>query len=916
MAKLDMNGYNATFRTFVEFAEKTRQDGYNSACARATFSGKKITVSALSLHETSYVLRKTGEKTVNDATRAIFKNAVAEMFGGEANIPERVKKAMLLGDYGNGSPLTARRIMAVKDAIDEEDSMREKGVSQFANPATREAALAKGYHPSELGRLANAVNYFMKATGASEEMALEVVSAPGTQANRLMNYGGRFLKSAEAFAEGLAMTDIPADMHDDPVPVADARIVALCGGVHARQIAKVMAVVSESGPAAIADNLAGHGINGGGQLPADFTLAKNDETGDVFIRFTGNKELPFRFEWSATVRLDGSVVVSPFQFTDGDALKAMTDDATAKIDQKLHAYMQIDGERGVGEEACAAAARKLVDFAKDDPGLLHLLLENNCSAVIPILADSAFGFRTDEEIEHRLNALRANVDELRMAVNGDARAVNLAVQTLADFEGQPLEEGKIAKVFAAVRGLDLSPVTEKTGSRSALVHFEAVNDIRTMILDVIRATEIYDGMDKGRDVEVGVNRLIFTAICGRLGEDTLRWLRDGLHSDDGLKTVGALHVIAVDYVQDHEAGHEVNADANAIAQMLMGFVDTVCDNVLDSVLGIGNPEPPQEFEGQLAEGDIRPVFDAIKGFAAKEKPEGFREAKESAAAAYGRFDKEVLDRMISKTLSDVAGDPDAAKLVARHMQQLLVRSDATLRSLDEVRERARAILANVKELREVAKGDEGMVKAGTDLLGMLEGRSLPPGWFVHVLAGVKNLSLDPLKNIRPGCGALRLHSAFRSFADSTQAVLDGADAGGLQGERIHRVSLRTFIGTLILARCGQRNMQSLSEALHGADGEHLQQVYGDFESGDHLYEPGGDNPGYTKMQMSVLAVEQIRQLNRFDSLVAQAAGQDMANYQLPDYDAENVVYSQDVVETIGREFEEIVRANPDAYGPQ
>ena len=83
MAKLDINGYNATFRTFVEFAQKTQRDGYDSACATATLAGKRITVSALSLHETSYVLRTTGEKTANDSTRAIFRNAVTEMFGGE-----------------------------------------------------------------------------------------------------------------------------------------------------------------------------------------------------------------------------------------------------------------------------------------------------------------------------------------------------------------------------------------------------------------------------------------------------------------------------------------------------------------------------------------------------------------------------------------------------------------------------------------------------------------------------------------------------------------------------------------------------------------------------------------------------------------------------------------------------------------
>jgi hypothetical protein len=38
------------------------------------------------------------------------------MFGSESRIPENVRKAMLLEDYGQGKPLTARRIMAVKQA--------------------------------------------------------------------------------------------------------------------------------------------------------------------------------------------------------------------------------------------------------------------------------------------------------------------------------------------------------------------------------------------------------------------------------------------------------------------------------------------------------------------------------------------------------------------------------------------------------------------------------------------------------------------------------------------------------------------------------------------------------------------------------------------------------------------------------
>lgn len=921
MPKLDINGYNATFRTFVEFAQKTQRDGYDSACAKATLAGKRITVSALSLHETSYILRKTGEKTANDSTRAIFRNAVSEMFGGEANIPESVKKAMLLGDYGDGKPLTARRIMAVKDAIDAEDSMREKGVSQFANPATREAALAKGYHPSEIGRLANAVNYYMKATGASEEMALEVVSTPGTRANLLMNCGGRFLKSAEAFAEGLEADELPAEMHDEPAVDVDPEVEALCGRVHTRQIAKVMEIVSESAPEDIASQLADHGINGG-QLPADYTLAKNNATGDVFIRYTSPKELKFSFEWSATVKLDGSVVKSQFLFADENALAAETEDAAAKINQWLHGRMKIGGPRGVSDEACAAAARNLVDLAKDDPGLMQLLLENNGKAATYILMDSARAFRTNEEIANRLNALRANVEELRMATKGDAGMFKLAIKMLALLEGKPLAAGKLSRLFDAAAKLDLSPLTSKVGSANAGAHLAALNDIKAMLHDVIRDSGAYRDMDVGRETEVSVNSLAFAAICQRLDEDALSWLREGTRSADGVKVAEVVRSIAMGFVNDPEAGPEANQNAKTIAIDLMGLIDNVFGDVLDFALGNENPEPRPAFQGQLAQKDVRPVFDLLVELSAKEKPAGFREACENAQPAYSHFDHAVLDRTIASALASVNGDADAAKLVARHMHLLLVRPNTTLRSVDEVCEKARAILANVKELREAAKGDEGVFKEGIDLLDKLEGKSLPPGWFVRVLADVKKLSVDELKNVRPGCGALKLHSVFSYFANSTESVINGTDAGGLQNERIYRVPMKSFVGSLLLARCGRRNMQSLSESLHGADGGHLLQTYRDFESDDYVqYEMHGDDLVMTKMRMNVLATDRIKQLERFDILVATAAGQDMENYEMIDeemfeHGVEHPGYSHDVVNAIGGDFEDIVRANPDAYSPQ
>ena len=59
---LDINtGYSSAFKTFVDFAEKTHAAGYDSASAKATLSSRTITVSPLSLHETSCTVKEAVE---------------------------------------------------------------------------------------------------------------------------------------------------------------------------------------------------------------------------------------------------------------------------------------------------------------------------------------------------------------------------------------------------------------------------------------------------------------------------------------------------------------------------------------------------------------------------------------------------------------------------------------------------------------------------------------------------------------------------------------------------------------------------------------------------------------------------------------------------------------------------------------
>ena len=63
-------------------------------------------------------MRSGSLKETNDRVRELFRQTVADMFGGVERIPESVLKAMKLEDYGKGKPLSARRINLVKAAVE------------------------------------------------------------------------------------------------------------------------------------------------------------------------------------------------------------------------------------------------------------------------------------------------------------------------------------------------------------------------------------------------------------------------------------------------------------------------------------------------------------------------------------------------------------------------------------------------------------------------------------------------------------------------------------------------------------------------------------------------------------------------------------------------------------------------------
>ena len=222
---IDISGYNKVFRSFVTFAEDAlrTEKGAKSIANAQVLGGRTVSVAATDADKTGFsggFHRTSAAEKMNDATRNLFIQSVIAMFGSEKNIPKTVMKALKTEDYYRGKPLTARRILAVSKAIDQTGILIDRAKTAMtvasmglftkafaANKELMAQAKELGFTQGEAPKLAKAVFFTAKALGLSEADALKEVGKPGSKANRLYEYGGRFLKNAADFKHGLRLLD-------------------------------------------------------------------------------------------------------------------------------------------------------------------------------------------------------------------------------------------------------------------------------------------------------------------------------------------------------------------------------------------------------------------------------------------------------------------------------------------------------------------------------------------------------------------------------------------------------------------------------------------------------------------------------------------------------------------------------------
>ena len=128
---------NAQFQKFVDFARTAQEAGNAKSVARVGegTAQEGRTVAASTTDKVAAFRRARTDKDANNVARNLFRQAVIDMFGGESKIPENVRSAMLLKDYGTGKPLTARRILAVQTEVARAAALFDQAVA-----ATKDAA--------------------------------------------------------------------------------------------------------------------------------------------------------------------------------------------------------------------------------------------------------------------------------------------------------------------------------------------------------------------------------------------------------------------------------------------------------------------------------------------------------------------------------------------------------------------------------------------------------------------------------------------------------------------------------------------------------------------------------------------------------------------------------------------------------
>ena len=196
------------FEKFVQFAQQSMSAGNTKAVARAGGADVNSSlalrgITASTTDKAFAFTRSRVDKAENEAARDLFRQSVIDMFGSESNIPKSVRKAMQMRDYGSGKPLTARRIIAVQQAIEQALNPMQKMSASVAKAAVKDASRNAGLSPAQIKTATGLVEKYGKGLSETGVKLLANFTAKAMTLPELAS-AGTIEKTVQKFAHDIS----------------------------------------------------------------------------------------------------------------------------------------------------------------------------------------------------------------------------------------------------------------------------------------------------------------------------------------------------------------------------------------------------------------------------------------------------------------------------------------------------------------------------------------------------------------------------------------------------------------------------------------------------------------------------------------------------------------------------------------
>ena len=771
--------YSANYQKFVDFANKAYAPNGKGEDTVARFSGMPV-----GDYKGAFAsFKRTADmKAANDQVRDLFRRTIADMFGGERNIPDIVRDNMKLEDFGKGKPLTARRINLVKIAID------TLGGGKFTDPASISKATSMGYVASEIPKLARVANIYQQATGCTDAEAETAALDPSSKARRLYDYGGRFTQNVDGFKKGLALMDKFAGWYDD---LAGDREAKLRDTPTKRNVNFV--ACSDKAKIGV-EKFVFEELSVNGNIPLD---AQNPE--DIF-GMEKNPAMQFVGRGYATSLSNSLAQMQPEKrkliYAVFSALDPLPDASKG-------------GKREKVDYCLLVAARVMKNY--DVLAALQKSGKLDRANLVPILYPDV------EASPESSNSELSNAVLRRLSQNPMTMG---QIMFLAENSGATFDEAEAA--IASGTRLENAPGISSFTGKLEEMDGTARGGRNTMILDLNRASPpVYTENEEPVITEENI-KFVFHLPNG----ETLEAI-NGSESDPEVvkasKTIadkvaelcGNIHPKQLSnvYYALSQSALSVNLNGGFLAHGIssnehMAVTFSLSRDDETGAVTIKYSEPkgfPVKFNWTTTiDVEGKSTTTPMRIDHGQYEAEAMKHVDEIARKAPGK-DKAATEKLIKEMLAHCGDDFDLKDVVSRRIANICITATSQVRTPEKIKERIDAIADNFRELRELSKNRPAVYEAGKRMMVALDGKALPPGIIAKLVLEASNTKIDAIRKLSPRSSALEIHHAISQFSENIVTAMNLSEAEAKTDGANEKQACRNFIAAVMIDRCGGAN---------------------------------------------------------------------------------------------------------------